>query len=55
MDQMTSAEAEYQNKKLKTRREIFLERIDKLILWEQLEKKIAYDYLKGWTGRPPYS
>ena len=52
---MTSAEAEYRNKKRKTRREIFLERMDKLIPWEQLEKKIAYYYPKGHTGRPPYS
>ena len=39
MDQMTFCEAEYQNKKRKTRREIFLERMDKLIPWKQLEKK----------------
>jgi hypothetical protein len=32
MGQITFSEAEYQNKKLKTRREIFLERMDKLIL-----------------------
>jgi hypothetical protein len=31
MDQITFSEAEYQNKKRKTRREIFLERMDKLI------------------------
>jgi hypothetical protein len=52
---MTFAEAEYQNKKRKTRLEIFLERMDKLIPWEQLEKKIAYYHPKGQTGRPPYS
>ncbi|AZZ95231.1 IS5 family transposase [Hahella sp. KA22] len=54
MDQMTFSEAEYQNKKRKTRREIFLERMDKLIPWERLEKKVARYYPKGENGRPPY-
>ncbi len=39
MDQITFSEAEYQNKKRKTRRELFLERMDNLIPWTQLEKK----------------
>lgn len=54
MDQMTFSEAEYQNKKRKTRREIFLERMDKLIPWKRMEKKIARYYPKGENGRPPY-
>ena len=54
MDQITFSEAEYQTKKRKTRREIFLERMDKLIPWKQLEKKVALYYPKGQTGRPPY-
>ena len=54
MDQLTFSEAEYQNKKRKTRREIFLERMDKLIPWKQLEKKVARYYPKGQNGRPPY-
>ena len=54
MDQITVSEAEYQNKKRKTRREIFLERMDKLIPWKQLEKKVARYYPKGRNGRPPY-
>tara|TARA_R100001440_G_scaffold60088_1_gene79878 strand:- start:37707 stop:38159 length:453 start_codon:yes stop_codon:yes gene_type:complete len=54
MDQITFSEAEYQTKKRKTRREIFLERMDKLIPWKQLEKKVARHYPKGQTGRPPY-
>ena len=33
MDQITFSEAEYQTKKRKTRREIFLERMEKLIPW----------------------
>ena len=39
MDQITFSEAEYQTKKRKTRREIFLDRMDNLIPWKQLEKK----------------
>lgn len=54
MEQMTFSEAEYQNMKRKTRREIFLERMDKLIPWERLEKKVARHYPKGENGRPPY-
>ncbi len=54
MDQITFSEAEYQNKKRKTRREVFQERMDKLIPWKQLEKKVARYYPKGQTGRPPY-
>lgn len=54
MDQLTFAEAEYQHKKRKTRREIFLERMDTLIPWQRLQKKIARHYPKGQNGRPPY-
>lgn len=54
MDQITFSEAGYQTKKRKTRREIFLERMDKLIPWKQLEKKVARYYPKGENGRPPY-
>lgn len=53
MDQITFSEAEHQTKKRKTRREIFLERIDKLISWKQLEKTVAHYYLKCQNGRPP--
>ena len=54
MSQLTFAEAEFENKKRKTRREIFLDRMDKLIPWARLEKKIAKHYPKGENGRPPY-
>lgn len=54
MTQLTFAEAEYANKKHKTRRELFLEKMDKLIPWAKLEKKIARYYPKGENGRPPY-
>jgi hypothetical protein len=54
MGQITFTEAEYQNKKRKTCREIFLERMDKLIPWKQLENKVARYYPKGQPGWPPY-
>ena len=54
MSQLTFAEAEYENKKRKTRREVFLERMEKLIPWAKLERKLAKHYPKGENGRPPY-
>jgi IS5 family transposase len=51
---MAFSEAEYQKKKRKTRREIILEQMDRLIPWKQLEKKVDRYYPKGQTGRPPY-
>ena len=54
MTQLTFAEAEYQNKKRKTRRELFLEKMDGLIPWAKLEKKLRKYYPKGENGNPPY-
>jgi transposase, IS5 family len=56
MSQLTFAEAEYANKKRKTRREKFLEKMDELMPWARLEKKIARYYVKSGNqgGRPPY-
>lgn len=54
MSQLTFAEAEYASKKKKTRREVFLEKMDKLIPWKKLERKLAKHYPKGQAGRPPY-
>lgn len=54
MTQLTFAEAEYAIKKRKTRREIFLEKMEALIPWKQLERKLNKHYHKGRTGRPPY-
>jgi hypothetical protein len=54
MSQLTFAEAEYANKKRKTRREVFLERMEVLIPWKRLEKKIARYYATGNGGRPSY-
>ena len=45
MDQPTfAADLEYESKKRKTRREIFLERMDALIPWEQMEERIRPFY-----------
>ncbi len=54
MDQTTFADLDYQNKKRKTRRELFLERMDGLIPWERLEECIRPVYPKAGKGRRPY-
>ena len=54
MYQPTFADLEYDSKKRKTRREIFLERMDALIPWEQLEERIRPFYPKAGRGRRPY-
>lgn len=54
MDQITFSDLEYQHKKRKTRREKFLERMELLIPWTQLEKKIRRYYPKVGRGRHPY-
>ena len=54
MDQPTFADLEYESKKRNTRREIFLERMDGLIPWEQLAERIRPLYPKAGRGRRPY-
>jgi hypothetical protein len=54
MAQLTFAEVEYATKKRKTRREVFLEKMETLIPWKQLEKKLSKHYHKGNAGRPLY-
>ncbi len=54
MNQVSFAEAEYENKRRKTRRELFLEEMETLIPWKKLESKLKRHYAKGKTGRPPY-
>ena len=54
MYQLTFSEAEYTHKKRKTRREKFLEQIDELIPWKELERKIGRYYPKPGKGRRPY-
>ena len=41
-------------KSVKTRRELFLEKMDSLIPWAKLEKKLRKHYPKGENGNPPY-
>ena len=54
MEQPTFADLEYQNKKRKTRRELFLERMDGLIPWQRLEERIRPYYANAGRGRRPY-
>ena len=54
MRQPTFGELEYESKKRKTRREIFLERMDGLIPWGLLEELIRPYYPKAGRGRRPY-
>ena len=54
MDQPTFADLEYQGKRRKTRRELFLERMDALIPWQRLEDRIRPVYPKAGRGRHPY-
>ena len=54
MNQPIFSELEYQDKKRKTRREVFLERMDGLIPWQLLEERIHPCYPKAGRGRHPY-
>ncbi|WP_308365307.1 MULTISPECIES: IS5 family transposase [unclassified Microbulbifer] len=54
MHQVSFAEAEYRNKRRKTRREKFLEQMESLVPWERLEAKIEPSYPKAGRGRQPY-
>ena len=54
MEQPTFADLDYQSKKRKTRREVFLERMDGLVPFERLEQRIRPVYPKAGKGRRPY-
>ena len=54
MHQPTFATVEFEQKKRKTRRERFLDRIDSLIPWARLEARIAPVYPRAGQGRRPY-
>ena len=54
MEQPTFADLEYQNKKHKTRREVFLEKMDAAIPWRKLEERIRAVYAQAGKGRRPY-
>ena len=55
MDQPTFADLEYQGKKRKTRRELFLERMDGLIPWQRLEERIRPCYPQLLDRAAPYA
>lgn len=54
MQQLSFTDAEQIHKKRKTRRERFLERMDKLMPWSKLEDLIQPFYYRNKTGRPAY-
>ena len=54
-EQPTFADLDYRHKKRKTRREVFLERMDGLIPWQSLEERIRSHYPGGDRGRRSYS
>ena len=54
MEEPTFADLEYENKKRKTRRELFLEGMDGLIPWQRLEERIRPYYANAGRGRHPY-
>ena len=54
MNQPTFADLEYQHKKRKTRREVFLEKMDAVIPWRRLEERIQPVYPQAGKGHRPY-
>ena len=54
MDQPTFADLEYGQKKRRTRREEFLEKLERLVPWQRLEESIRPHYFRGERGRRPY-
>ena len=54
MEQATFAELEHDSKKRRTRRELFLEKMDGLVPWEALEALIEPFYPRPGRGRRPY-
>ena len=54
MAQASFAELEHALKKRRTRRELFLEKMNKLVPWERLERRIEPFYPKAGRGRRPY-
>jgi IS5 family transposase len=53
MQQQTFGDIEYNNKKRKTRREMFLEQMETVVPWEQWVILIELYYPKGEHRRPP--
>ena len=53
MEQPTFADLEYGQKKRKTRREEFLDKLERLVPWQRLEERIEPHYFLGERGRNP--
>ena len=54
MNQLSFADTEFTSKRRKTRKELFLGRMNELIPWQQLEAQIEPFYPKPGNGRRPY-
>src|SRR6476469_3387074 len=54
MKQLSFSDAEYGGKKKQTRREVFLEEMDRAVPWSKLEALIAPYYPRAGNGRQPY-
>ena len=54
MDQLSFSDAERYNKRKRTRREIFLDEMDRSMPWDRLESIIEPYYPKAGNGRRPY-
>jgi len=52
--QLSFADSEYRHKRHRTRKEKFLSRMDKLMLWARLEAVVEPFYPKPGNGRRPY-
>lgn len=55
MSQMSFSEAEYAGKRKRTRREVFLAEMDKVVPWDALLALIEPKYPKAGKGRHPYA
>ena len=54
MKQKTFASMEHEGKKKQTKRELFLNEMERVIPWEALQTVIEPHYPKAGKGRPPY-
>ncbi|MCC8067356.1 MAG: transposase, partial [Clostridiales bacterium] len=53
MKQQTFSDIEYSNRRKKTKRETFLDSMDKMLPWDQWVNLIRPYYPSGKRGRPP--
>lgn len=53
MKQQSFTEIEYKNRKRRTKRDEFLERMDRLIPWKEWRALVEPYYPSGRRGRPP--